>query len=621
RVTKPSGPLPSEVLEMCQATICRLRQSATVLFVLVLCACAGHTALDGTLPTGAQAPALRGALSPERSAQNLRSMITKNGLGSDASRGAGYPVTADPPVSHPDEAPCIDKLFNPHTPPLESGQLPVGKFADYSDHPFNYKPPKNCSGPYAKIIFKMHFRVSAGVQYDRTGAVWIGATNVYFGTTSEPGQNASPQWNVERDVTDYAPIFAQPSTGQASVYNIVNSQYTGIIYGTAELDFYPATKKYAAARSADVVDPLSGGPDGGYVNLDAPTDQMTGTFTFPTNVEAAYLDVFLESQSDDEFWYTCFPNDLAQKLDNCGNTAFREGEVTLDGQPAGVAPIYPWIYTGGIDPYLWIPIPGVETLNFQPYRIDLTPFAAQLDDGNKHTIAVSVFNDDDYFAANATLLVYEDHGSTQVTGALVRNGTALAPAETVIEHVRFNKAGDARGTINVSATHPVSLEGYVITSKGRITTQVTQSVSFSNVQKIDATSNRFFQNITQMTTISSNTSTGAGGKRVKTQSQWSYPFNLRYNYVAGASGTATQTTNVLQAKSGSGLNQIRGRASSWTLLNTVSSSDTLNFTPGGFAPSNGKSRQQYKSLNVEGPCYEETIKSLNYVLTGKMTGC
>jgi hypothetical protein len=47
----------------------------------------------------------------------------------------------------------------------------------------------------------------------------------------------------------------------------------------------------------------------------------------------------------------------------------------------------------------------------------------------------------------------------------------------------------------------------------------------------------------------------------------------------------------------------------------------LNFTAGGFSPSNGKSRQQYKALNVEGPCYEETIKSLNYVLTGKMTGC
>ena len=191
----------------------------------------------------------------------------------------------------------------------------------------------------------------------------------------------------------------------------------------------------------------------------------------------------------------------------------------------------------------------------------------------------------------------------------------------MIDHVRFNKAGDASGTINVSATHPVSLQGYVITSRGRITTQVTQSVSFSNVQKIDVTSSRFFQNITQATTISSNTSTTRAGKHFKTQSLWSYPFNVRYNYVAGASGTATQTTDVLQTKSGSGLNEIPRMASSWTLFNTVSSSDTLNFTAGGFSPSNGKSRQQYKSLGVDGPCYEETIKSLNYVLTGKMTGC
>ena len=29
------------------------------------------------------------------------------------------------------------------------------------------------------------------------------------------------------------------------------------------------------------------------------------------------------------------------------------------------------IYTGGIDPYLWIPIPGVRTLNFKPHRVDL----------------------------------------------------------------------------------------------------------------------------------------------------------------------------------------------------------------------------------------------------------
>src|SRR5580700_5750819 len=605
---------------MRQSTICRLRQSAAVLFVLVLCACAGHTALDGSLPTGAQAPALRGALSPERSAQKLRSMMTKNGLGSDASRGAGYPVTADPPVSHPDEAPCIDKLFNPHTPPLESGQLPVGKFADYSDHPFNYKPPKNCSGPYAKIIFKMHFRVSAGVQYDRTGAVWIGATNVYFGTTSEPGQNASPQWDVERDVTDYAPIFAQPSTGQASVYNIVNSQYTGIIYGTAELDFYPATRKYPAARSADVVDPLSGGPDGGYVNLNKPTDQMTGTFTFPTNVEAAYLDVFLESQSTDEFWYTCMPNDLAQKLNNCGNTALREGLVTLDGQPAGAVPAYPWIYSGGIDPFLWVPIPGVETLNFVPYRIDLTPFAAQLDDGNPHTIAVSVFNDGNYFATNAALLVYEDHGSSQVTGALVSDSTSGTPNENVTEHVKSLPSGGARGTIGVTATHPVHLDGYVMTSHGRVDTHVSQSIKFSNVQKIALTSNQFLQDITQDTTVVSKTTTTAKGHSTASLEERNWPLTVNYNYVAGAS-SATQTADIVQIKNESGVNPEEHGLIPWALLNRIHSSDTLTFTSSGFTPSNGKSAQEYKTRNIQGPCYHRNLTSLEYVLTGDARKC
>lgn len=596
------------------------RCAAALAFCAVLTACTAHGGINGMTPSLAGTSAqLRGPLSLARSAQKLRSLM-KGGLGADASHGAGYPVTAEPPVSHPAEKPCVDKLFSPHTPPLQSGQLNVGDFADYSDHPFNYNPPANCPGPYAAIVFKMHFRVTAGVQYDRTGAVWIGATNVYFGTTSEPGQNASPEWNVERDVTEYAPIFAQSSIGQASVYNIVNSQYTGIIYGTAELDFYPATKQYPAPAVADAVYPLSGGASGGYVYLDSPTDQMAGTFTFPQNVVAAYLDVFLESQGGDEFWYSCFPNDLAAKLNNCGGTAFREGEITIDGEPAGVAPVYPWIYTGGIDPYLWIPVVGVETLNFKPYRVNLTPFAAQLDDGNPHTISVSVFNDDNYFAANAALLVYEDHGSTQVTGGLIKNGTAMSPAQTVVERVKFDQYGNAKGQIKVTATHPVSLKGYVMTSHGRVTTEVTQNISFSNVQKINVTSSQYFQNIAQSTTIASNARTSSSGRTLKTQSQWSYPFNMRYNYVANG-GTATQTTDILQIKNDNGLDQTRKRASSWSLLDTVSSSDTLHFTGGGFSPSNGKSRQQYKSQGVDGSCYEKTIKSRNYMVTGSTKGC
>jgi hypothetical protein len=565
---------------------------------------------------GASSQIASGPLSMERAAERLRALV--GAAGSKAAHGgAGYPVTAVARVRVPNEAPCVDLLFTPHTPPITKGDLPVGTFADYKDHPFHYKPPANCPGPYAKIVFKMHFRVSNGVQYDRTGAVWVGATNVFFGTTSEPGANASPQWNVERDVSEYAPIFAQKSTGQASVYNVVNSQYTGIIYGTAELDFYPATSQYPAVHAADAVYPLSGGPTGGYVDLNSASSQMIGSFTFPTNVAAAYLDVFLESQGSDEFWYTCFPNDLASKLNNCGNTAFREGEVSVDNQPAGVVPVYPWIYSGGIDPFLWIPIPGVETLNFVPYRINLTPFAGQLDDGNPHTIAVSVYNDNDYFAANAALLVFEDHGSKVVTGKLLSDGTPSSPDEHVDEDVRTTKSGGTRGTIATTATHPVSLSGYVITSKGRIVTRVTQSIRFSNVQKIDVTSSQYLQDINQDTAVVSKTTSVTKRRSETTREQRDWPLKLDYNSV-GTASSSTQTTAVSQTKNQSGLvNDLP-----WALLNVVQSSDTLTITPSGFTPSNGKSQQQFKLRNLQGyRCYDETLKSANYVIVSRTKGC
>jgi hypothetical protein len=599
----------------------RLRTSLSWIAITLLpgtLAACGQVGLAPGVTGAAGAPPAalaRGALSPERAAQRLRALG-----GAAAARAphgaAGYPVTAVPPVRVPNEAPCVDVLFTPHTPPLTKGDLPVGKFADYKDHPFNYAPPANCPGPYAKIVFKMHFRVSPGVQYDRTGAVWVGATNIFFGTTSEPGTNASPSWDVERDVSEYAPIFAQSSTGQASVYNIVNSTYTGIIYGRAELDFYPATFHYPPAHAADAVYPLSGGPTGGYVDLTGSSNEMTGTFKFPTNVEAAYLDVFLQSQGGDEFWYTCFPNDLASKLNNCGNTAFREGEVSLDGQAAGVVPIYPWIYTGGIDPFLWIPIPGVETLNFVPYRINLTPFAAQLDDGNPHTVAVHVFNDDNYFAANAALLVYQDHGSKVVTGKLLSNGTPTAPDEHTDEDVR-TKGGTTKGTIGTTASHPVRLNGYVMTSNGRIDTSVVQNIHFSNFQKIDVSSSQFLQDISQKTSVQSRTTTRSHGRTETDREQRTWPLTLDYDYVA-TSNEATQTASVSQTKDESGT----GLQGPWDLLNAVLSSDMLTITSSGFTPSNGRSQQQFTLHNLLGHrCYNETIKSAYYVIVSRTKGC
>ena len=84
---------------------------------------------------------------------------------------------------------------------------------------------------------------------------------------------------------------------------------------------------------------MSASSTGGTVTLNTPTDQLAATFTFPTNVERLYLNVFAQGQQDDEFWYTCAPNDVAAELENCGSSSFREAEVPIDGNPAGVAPL------------------------------------------------------------------------------------------------------------------------------------------------------------------------------------------------------------------------------------------------------------------------------------------
>src|SRR5215469_8075412 len=269
--------------------------------------------------------------------------------------GSGNTATADPPVPRPNTTPCVVTLFNNIA------------FADFSPKTFSFAPPSACPGPWAKVVLNADFSVQAGRQFDRTAEIWIGGVNVYFGTTSEPSHAVARSWHVERDLTDYTALFNTTQSGRVDLGNLVNATFTSTLFGTAELQFYPLVQNNgngAAPTTADLVLPLAPDPTGGTTFLNTTSDSLSKTFSLPTNVERAFLDVVAQSQAGDEFWYTCVPNDVANELQSCGGTGFRETQISIDGQPAGVAPVYPWIYTGGIDPLLWRPIPGVQTLNF-----------------------------------------------------------------------------------------------------------------------------------------------------------------------------------------------------------------------------------------------------------------
>src|ERR1700733_1410075 len=397
--------------------------------------------------------------------------------------GSSNTVTADPTVPRPASTPCVVTLFTDYT--FDN---------NYNLNPFSYTPPEDCPGPWAKVVLEVDISVTAGNQFDRTANIWLGGTNIFFGTTSEPGATLAPSWHVESDLTDYSPLFTVAQTGSIYLGNTVSSPYTSIQSATATLEFYPLEKWQPAPVTANVVLPLSSGPLGGTVTLNTSANTLAGTFTLPKNIERAYLDVYSQSQIGDEFWYTCVPNDVATELQSCGNTGFRETEITIDGQPAGVAPVSPWIFTGGFDPFLWFPIPGVQTLNFVPYRVDLTPFAGVLSNGQEHTVSVSVFNANYYFADTATLLLYLDPDAKEVSGEVTKNTLAAVPTPVVSKNLKVNGA-NITGTVNVTSKRNFVISGYVNTSHGRVTTTLAQNLQFGNDQTFNINSTTYVQDI------------------------------------------------------------------------------------------------------------------------------
>lgn len=524
--------------------------------------------------------------------------------------GSGNTATADPTIPRPNTTPCVVPLFSNVA------------FNDFSPRLFNFTPPAACPGPWAKVVLNADISIQAGLQFDRTANFWIGGVNVYFGTTSEPSGNVARSWHIERDLTDYSSLFNSAQNGHAELDNVVNSQFTSTLFGTATIQFYPLDRHQTAQRTADLVLPLASDPIGGTTFLSTTTDTLAKTFTLPTNVEQAFIDVISQSQGPvDEFWYTCVPNDVAGELQSCGNTGFRESEVSIDGTPAGVAPVYPWIYTGGIDPLLWRPIPGVQTLNFPAYRVDLTPFAALLSNGQPHQVAVNVFNANSGFSTTATLLVFQDHGSRQITGALTRN-TIGAPSPNVVENLNTAADGTITGNVTVSASRDFRVEGFVETSHGRVETDIRQNIQFSNRQDFNITDLAFVQNIKQRTTIASETSTnGKDGGRVEQQFDW--PLDLGINFVVNADGSGGfQTTTVRQQFLSATTTHGKGPDTFSVVSNTVTPSDTLLFNS-NFVITGGQgqqSAQDFFSNDSTNGCFSRKITAANGLLTSVTNG-
>jgi Peptide N-acetyl-beta-D-glucosaminyl asparaginase amidase A len=261
----------------------------------------------------------------------------------------------------------------------------------------------------------------------------------------------------------------------------------------------------------------------------------------------------------------------------------------------------------------------VQTLNFVPYRVDLTPFAGVLSNGQPHTVAVSVFNADNYFTATATLLLFLDRESEQVTGEVTQNTIGSNPSPVVNENLQTDSSGNVSGTVTVSSSRAFTVAGFVNTSRGRVDTTVQQNVNFNNAQNFTINATAFVQDVKQNTTVNSSTTTRRGPVGFSTSESFQYPLTLNIAFLVASDGSASQLTTASQEFKV----DLREPFFASSVSNKVDSTDTLNFSASGaFTGDTGqKSSQNYSFANSRGQAYNCALQAENRVLTSASEGC
>lgn len=527
--------------------------------------------------------------------------------------GTADVVLAEPALPRPDTQPCVVHLFQDESFGAKGGN----KRMDSLPHKYTYTPPADCQGPWSKVVLEADFSVDAGSQYDRTASIWLDGVNIYFGTTQEPVKDYGPDWHIERDLTDYSALLRKPGKGAARINNWVDPRHVSKIHLDAKLVFYPANAQFPAPRTADQVVALN--------TKNAPAKLQTGeqtlarTITFPRDVTRAYLDVLAQSQFHDEYWFTCMPKKYVKRTmsfaiprgylgapkipEACAGGNFREAEVSIDGTPAGLAPIFPWIYTGGLDRLLWRPSASVQTLNFLPYRVDLSPFAGELADGQPHKVSVRVIGANQYFSVAASLLVYRDPDGAQTRGAVTVNTLANMDLTPTVTSTLGDNRADLNGQLLTRANQGYTIAGYVDSSAGRVETRVSQHITFANTQRFKTVDANTHQQTTNLSTHAVSVSQQSGAAGHERTSRNAYDFTLRSNRRLhdDADGTHSKAMRVDQGFQKHFMYRVGDEKPYWgNIANTFTSSNKMSYkrTADSWTSTNhGQSGQQRFSYN------------------------
>ncbi|KAL8964838.1 MAG: hypothetical protein Q9183_004185, partial [Haloplaca sp. 2 TL-2023] len=247
---------------------------------------------------------------------------------------------------------------------------------------------------------------SEGRQFDRLGIMYLGDIEVFRTSTAEPTTNGIV-WTYVKEMDHYTSLWRSEQKIIFDLGNLVDETYTGI-FSTRLIATFSTVPN--SRSTADQILPISRQASGENAPsaFSVPSDRAMVQHRIPSHTERAVVSLSACGQAAEEFWYTNVLNSqvitFADEIGTLsGYSPFREVQLLIDGQLAGVSWPFPVIFTGGISPGLWRPIAGIDAFGLQEHEIDITPWLPDLCDGADHSFEIQVVGVDDDGKENAAL--------------------------------------------------------------------------------------------------------------------------------------------------------------------------------------------------------------------------
>jgi hypothetical protein len=345
----------------------------------------------------------------------------------------------------------------------------------------------------------MNFTVtSKGRQFDRLALMYFNDTEVWRTSTAEPTVNGI-RWEYIKDMSEFMYIWKSPQKLIFDLGNLVDSTYTGLYNTTLTATFFISQE---TVEPADLIIPISArnGAASQASLFTLPSDNATNTISFPRNVNRAVFSVSACGQATEEFWWG---NVLQSNINTFvpydgtlyGYSPFREVQVLIDGQLAGVQWPFPVIFTGGVVPGLWRPIVGIDAFDLREHEIDISPWLSILCDGARHTFEIRVagINDDGKTSGTLTqtvgaswyvtgkIFIWLDEDESSVTTGKAPTLLLPEPLITLSQSFSQNASGaNETLTYTTDVKRTISISSLITTQNGTKTVTWTQNLAVTN---------------------------------------------------------------------------------------------------------------------------------------------